>query len=123
MIFKAGVIANDVCPQVWYAVGVADSWRWQKGYGQATVAALRNGAHKVGSLHYQGRAVDIRTHDLTAGEREQFYDALRGKLFPIGFDVCLETDPPENEHLHIEYDPKPGRIWPLAEPASAAAKA
>lgn len=59
-----------------------------------------DGSHKVGSLHYVGRALDFRTYHVASRVlpdlRANIADALG-----FDFDVVLEKD-----HLHIEYDPK-----------------
>jgi hypothetical protein len=119
MIFKDGVVTAGVIPQIWFAVGVADCWRRFQGFGQATVCAMRDGAHMKGSLHYDGRAVDLRTHDMSPDEAERFAAVMKQQLYPYGFDVVHEHG---TEHLHIEYDPKPGRVFPAPHipPASTA---
>ena len=57
------------------------------------------------SLHYKDRAIDIRTwfiYTLKKPMQTKFYRALR-RLFPKGeFDIVREDN-----HIHIEFDPKP----------------
>jgi len=57
-----------------------------------------------GSLHAKGQAADIRTRDIDDVHKKALYARCLATLFPLGFDVILEAD-----HMHIEYDPKPGR--------------
>jgi len=54
--------------------------------------------HKDGSLHYQDRALDFRTRDMTHHQVEQWAEECRKRLGP-GFDVIIEPD-----HLHIEHN-------------------
>jgi len=65
------------------------------------VTCARDGEHSKKSLHYEGRAVDIRTSTLFSTDaKTQFRDRIRAVL-PSTFDVVLESD-----HLHVEYDLK-----------------
>jgi hypothetical protein len=103
--FKRGVIQSEVSSQVWFAIGV--TYEIYQHHTQAcTVTSLRDGKHSAASLHYGGHAVDLRTRDLTAELLNSIYSEIRARLFPLGFDVIKETD-----HIHCEYDPKPGREW------------
>lgn len=67
------------------------------------VTSAKDGVHGLGSLHGTGHAVDVRTRELTRPQRETFSSRVRAALDPHGFDVVLESD-----HLHVEFDPKPG---------------
>lgn len=58
------------------------------------------GKHGVGSLHYVGLAIDIRTWYLTDGEKLEIVKKLKEKL-GSQYDVVLEKD-----HIHIEFQPK-----------------
>ena len=76
--------------------------------GVAVITSANDGRHKKGSLHYENRAIDIRTTGggpgavgkLTAGQVRDLIAWLEQWLGP-DFDVVLEAD-----HLHVEYDPK-----------------
>lgn len=59
-----------------------------------------DGTHKANSLHYQGLALDYRTHDLPIDQVQTVAAKVLTVLAPLGYDVVLEGD-----HLHIEYDP------------------
>jgi len=77
-------------------------------YGLDTViTAVSNGAHKEGSRHYSGEALDIRTKH-AAGMQKNITLLVKQRLDPLGFDVILEDLGKDNEHLHVEYDPKEG---------------
>ena|SRR5690606_27313516 len=61
------------------------------------VTSLNDSRHMEGSLHYTGRAADLRTYNLK--DPEAVAAALASALGP-SFDVVLESD-----HLHLEYQP------------------
>ena len=60
-------------------------------------------------LHSFDKAIDLRTKNLTDEQKDKVYTALREALFADGYDVILEYRGQAEEHIHIEYDPKPGR--------------
>jgi len=93
---------------IFHALHVAEAV-WRK-YGTEVlwITALRDGTHKPGSLHYEGRAADIRVKNLPRGAWETATAELQTALGPQ-YDVLLELDPP---HVHIEFDPKPGAAPP-----------
>lgn len=64
-----------------------------------------DGTHSLGSEHYTGLAVDIRLHHVPGDRREHLVAEIRDALGP-DFDVLWEAAGTDNEHLHIEYDPK-----------------
>lgn len=75
-------------------------------FGLDTVVTSANDAtHSAHSLHYSGRALDFRTKH-AAGVMKGIYQATLKTLFPLGFDVIWEDQGKDNEHLHVEYDPK-----------------
>lgn len=67
---------------------------------EITITSAKDGKHSANSLHYEGKAVDIRTWDMKPGTIKStarvIADRLGGK-----YDVVVE-----NNHIHIEYDPK-----------------
>lgn len=55
----------------------------------AILTYTTNGAHRPNSLHYSGNAIDLRTRDLTATQRQQTTDMLRNALGD-NYDVLNE---------------------------------
>lgn len=102
--FKPGVSLKGLTPQMVLALEVVQEAF--KSYGLDTVVTSANdGTHKTNSFHYQGRAFDFRTkHSGNLGKG--IAGAIRERLGPIGFDVVYEDPGGENEHIHVEYDPK-----------------
>lgn len=111
MKVKKGADVKGLSEQVWFALGVCAAESRQLGVG-LVVTSGRDGAHRPGSLHYTGNAVDIRTRDLSPAAQKDFHEYLKGLLDRLGFDVVLERD-----HLHIEWDPKKTDIPWLQEVA------
>ncbi len=62
----------------------------------------KHGLHNA-TLHSAGLALDIRSRDLKTPDRVYAVaDKIRATL-PPAYDVVVEGD-----HIHVEYDPKPG---------------
>ena len=63
------------------------------------ITSARDGKHMGGSLHYQGRALDLRTFYFTPLKRQEVHFEVQNALGG-DFDVILERD-----HIHLEFDP------------------
>jgi len=101
--FKAGVKLKDLQPQMLIALMLIEQ-EYDK-FGTTTVVTSGNDStHKVGSKHYEGKALDFRTKNL--GLASQLVQAVKVKLNPLGYDVLHESIGTPNEHMHVEYDPK-----------------
>lgn len=70
----------------------------QEGLKSITITEGTGGKHSPKSLHYKGRALDVRSSDVP--NRDQFLKALRAYFGP-DYDVVFEGD-----HFHIEFDPQ-----------------
>lgn len=64
------------------------------------VTSINDSVHSSGSLHYKGRAFDLRTRNLKGITPQGMALMLKGQLGK-DFDVVVEKD-----HIHVEYDPK-----------------
>ena len=106
--FKEGVIFNGASSFLFEGLGrVAPAFAQ---YGQCTVTSILDGAHKSGSLHYLGRAADLRSHHIPRQRIDEFTRLLRNILGP-DWDILLEKFNQEQEHFHVEFDPKgPRRV-------------
>ena len=104
---KPGVRLTDLAPQMAVVLEVVPQAYREAGARDCTITSANDGKHKVGSLHYSGRALDFRTRDLD----ELGIDvlvllvAIRDALGE-NFDCLLEDRYGSNEHLHVEYDPE-----------------
>ena len=102
MEFKTGVSLKGMQPQILLALLECETI-YKKRLLTLTVTSINDGTHKDGSFHYKGLAADLRTKG--TGSARSLYNDIKKKLQPIGFDVILEFEGGENEHLHVEYDP------------------
>lgn len=106
MIFKTGVESVNVQPPIWYAVGVAEMIYRYQDLPLIITSLTDSHADRPQSLHNQGLAVDLRIKHIPIGLVQPVFNSIQSILNPMGFDIVLETD-----HIHIEYDPKPGEFW------------
>lgn len=106
MRLKFGVRLEGLQPQTVVGMMVASvvCQRWGV---ECVITSCNDGKHSERSWHYKGFAFDLRTRFPELDGREaEFASDIRGALGP-DFDVVLEAVGTPNEHLHIEYDPKP----------------
>ncbi len=71
---------------------------------QCLVTSGREGKHGKNSLHYWGRAIDIRTNDLPNAQTHDIFFELKKELDDL-YDILWEYVGTRHEHIHIEYDP------------------
>lgn len=109
MIFKVGSVDfGALHPATHHALNVVDRV-WRKIVGVHPVCTgLGEEGHSKNSKHYgligdiRCRAFDIRTRDLSAVQIEELDDSLRVRLAAgLEYDILWE-----NDHLHIEHDPR-----------------
>lgn len=104
-MIKPGARVEGLKPEIVLAyIEAMDLFR-QFGY-PCVLTEGTGGGHKLGSLHLQGLAIDLRTkHIGTRVTKAQLMSRLRDNL-GVNYDVLLEYEGGDNEHIHIEYDPK-----------------
>ncbi len=96
---KHGVNVQGLKPEILLAILIADPMFEAHGV-DCVITSLLEGAHKPGSFHYDGLAVDLRSRELTEGGKISVVTALRNALGDQ-YDVVLEST-----HIHIEFDPR-----------------
>jgi hypothetical protein len=97
---KPGVCLIGLQPQMARgAMALAGVYR-QRGFTPVITSAV-DGTHSPNSRHYRGLALDFRTRNVPADQRQVLRDSIATAL-GTDFDVVLEAD-----HLHVEWDPKP----------------
>jgi len=99
MILKSSVDLRGLQPQMALAYTIAATCYAKHGY-TCTITSASDSRHGPNSLHYCGKALDIRTRDVREQARPLLRDEIKEALGPQ-FDVVLESD-----HLHVEFDPK-----------------
>lgn len=66
-----------------------------------TLTSAHDGVHMPSSLHYKGKAIDLRIKNIPTKEIiNSIVEELKALLGDT-YDVVLEKD-----HIHIEFDPK-----------------
>ena len=67
------------------------------------VTSTTDGIHSIGSLHYRGLGLDIRTRHLPIDLLEVIHTKIKLRLASLStsFQVILEST-----HIHIEFDQK-----------------
>lgn len=100
MRFKDSKIGlQSLCPQIVLALIVVDQVMKECGQ-EALITSINDAKHSRASLHYDGRAVDIRSRWFSSPETVLALckDALGNNP---DIDIILESD-----HFHMEYQPK-----------------
>ena len=97
-------------PQMTLALQICHSVLRHSGNKSDTVITSANdGKHSLTSLHYDGRAVDLRSN-WYLGDRRLLARAMK-KALGLDFDVVWETKRDDqgaiiSEHFHIEWQPR-----------------
>ncbi len=94
-----------VCPQIVFALAVAT--RIYEAHGvELVITSCNDATHSETSLHYDGRAVDLRTRNLEPDSSHPYRRPAPvareiGERLGRDFDVVLESD-----HIHLEWQPR-----------------
>lgn len=97
--FKSGVVMWDMHPAVTDALPTMDTVSVATIGREALITTARDGEHMKTSLHYKGRALDLRTKDVADAVLVHYRDNLAEALGD-DWDVVLERT-----HIHVEFDP------------------
>lgn len=98
MRFKPGVVMWRMHWRIEGAMHVIDQVTRDVCGRDAIITSARDGEHSANSLHYEGKAIDLRTRDLDDDTQADYRLRLAASLLP-SFDVVLESD-----HIHVEWD-------------------
>ena len=102
--FKDGTVVKQLDPAllpglVQLAMFVED----ELGVDELWITSVNDGQHKSGSLHYTGRAVDIRCKYFSGDQVERVVTRFKA-LYDRDYDLLWEGRGTDNEHLHLEFD-------------------
>jgi hypothetical protein len=101
MEFKGGVVLRRMDIILFAIMDVIDRVHKEVvGREAICTSAVDSNEHKAGSMHYVGRAYDLRTRDLTPAKAEELLKRLREVLGVSLWDVIMESD-----HIHVEFQP------------------
>lgn len=98
IMVKDGVVLA-LAPEMSRALPLIVSAHRDIGIRDPIITSGSEGEHQPGSLHYVGKAIDLRTRDLNSYQIVQLIGSLRAWLGE-DYDVLDEGD-----HIHVEYDP------------------
>jgi len=98
--FKAGATRDGLLYEITSKFDDIDAIHKKMIRREAIITSARDGAHMKNSLHYKGRAIDLRIYDMPMGVAQKVVTELKNKL-GRNYDIVLEHD-----HIHLEYDPK-----------------
>ncbi len=99
LFLKPGVRLTGIRPELIIAVIAAERVYEEAGL-DFTITGCVEGKHSIGSLHYAGAAIDIRTRNVPAAEAPKLVARIK-ECLGGDFDVVLESD-----HVHLEYQVK-----------------
>jgi hypothetical protein len=99
---KPGVSLKGMQPQVVLAALIVESI-YASHSAVCTITSCNDSVHSTNSLHYNGLALDFRTKDYTQDKQQLLAEII--VALGAEFDVLLESEGKDNEHLHVEYDP------------------
>jgi len=74
------------------------------GTSSVTVTSVNEGPHKSGSLHFVGKALDIRSKYYPPDKVAEVVAAFKAE-YDREYDLLWENQGQPNEHLHLEFDP------------------
>ncbi len=99
MKLKHNVKLQGLQPQIMMAVIVANDI-YNQHDKELVITSVNDSKHGENSIHYKGNAIDLRTRYFGNQEKIEVYREIQSRL-GYDFDVVLE-----NDHIHVEYDPK-----------------
>lgn len=106
MSLKTGVDLRSLHPVWGVAYPIIKDCYAARGY-PCIVTSANDGRHGPNSLHYKGKALDLRTKHVQVMDKAKLVESIRTAL-GAQFDVVFESVGLSNEHLHVEFDPKEG---------------
>ena len=104
-MIKTGVSLKGLQPQMVLAAMAVQQAMQKYGYS-LTITGGSEGGHSTTGLHPKGLALDFRSKHIQMMDKPYLLTDIKYALGPE-FDVLLEFPGAANEHLHIEFDPKP----------------
>ena len=101
MNIKSTADIRGLHPNFRYALPIAD-WLWKNNGHELTITSGTDGKHSAGSLHYSGRATDLRTKYFDQHTAAKIAVELQKRLGCL-FKVIYENPGQVGEHIHVGY--------------------
>src|ERR1043165_8269021 len=109
MIKSASVHFKGIAPELIMGMLVFEQcYRFYQPDSTMVITSCNDDIHMHVSLHYEGKAMDIRANILPLNRARVIRDkaiVYLGKVNGGEFDIILENEGTPNVHFHIEYDP------------------
>lgn len=104
---KKRINLSGLTVQAFLAMRVAESI-FEKHERVLWITSVNDGRHSIKSLHHSGNAFDCRAWNLRDEEHAEQVSKEIKEALGKDFDVVYEKYPknPENNHIHIEYQPR-----------------
>lgn len=113
MSLKMGVDLRGIHP-VWGIAFPIIHQVFRDNGAQCIITSANDSTHGPNSLHYKGKALDLRTKHITNDLTKLSIVKKIKENLGSQFDVVYEAAGQSNEHLHIEFDPKePDKAVPV----------
>ena len=96
---------NGLRPELWGAATIAASV-WTKYNADFVIVHALDGTHMGASLHYVGAAIDGRMKNIVNPDDRRVAIAALTVALGADYDILYEGEGTENEHVHIEFQPK-----------------
>ncbi len=100
---KPGVRLTGLSPQMVLAALIVGGV-YERHTTLCTITSGNDSAHGANSLHYRGNALDFRTKNYVGNKGALAFEIK--EALGENYDVVLESLGTDNEHLHVEYQPK-----------------
>lgn len=105
MLVKPTALIEITKKEMYFASGVVEAVFADIGLSPV-ITSGSDSVHIRQSLHDIGQALDYRTKHVPQLTKNFIVKEIKKILDPLGFDIMLEHEGKDNEHLHIEFDPK-----------------
>ena len=100
VLIKSGVQPR-LCLLLAAVANVAQELDWD-----VIITSAVDGCHKIRSRHYTHEAIDVRSKNFPSPQaKDDFIQAVLLRL-GTGYEMFLENVGTENEHFHLEWDPR-----------------
>lgn len=83
---------------------IVDVWKEYAVETIPVITSANDSVHGANSYHGIDYALDLRSKNLSAEQKQQILGALKKALAGKNYDVILEALGTDNEHFHIEFN-------------------